>query len=310
MPDDRLTDLRIGALPGNESLATRLAARLGAARLPIVVRRFPDGESYVRLDGDVRGADVALVCTLDRPDDKLLPLLFAADASADLGARSVGLVAPYLAYMRQDRRFQPGEDVTSRVVAGLLSHAVRWIVTVDPHLHRVGDLGALYPIAHRVLHAGPLLAAWVRANVPAPLLVGPDAESAQWVSAVAECAGAPWLVLHKERHGDRDVRIALPPEMPADRARTPVLVDDIVSTGHTAAETARLLRGAGFPPAIVAGVHAVFAHGAARTLAAAGVARVVTTDTIPHASNVIALDAALADAVRALATPAPDGRPA
>lgn len=73
-----------------------------------MLRRFPDGESYVRLDAPVGGRDALLVCGLDRPDERLLPLVFAAGAARELGAASVGIVAPYLGYLRQDRRFRDG----------------------------------------------------------------------------------------------------------------------------------------------------------------------------------------------------------
>ena len=101
------------ALPGNEAFAAGLAGAVGGESGQITTRRFPDGESYVRIETPVSGRRVALVCSLHRPDEKVMQLLFAAETVRELGARSVGLVTPYLAYMRQDRRFQPGEAVTS-----------------------------------------------------------------------------------------------------------------------------------------------------------------------------------------------------
>ena len=83
------------------------------------------------------------------PNEEVLPLLFAAATARELGVPSVGLVSPYLAYMRQDRRFKPGEAVTSREVAKLLSDAVDWLVTVDRHLHRYGSL-EIYRIPPRL----------------------------------------------------------------------------------------------------------------------------------------------------------------
>ena len=109
----------------------------------------------------------------------------------------VGLVAPYLAYMRQDRRFKPGEAVTSREVAQLLSGAFDWLVTVDPHLHRYTSLAEIYRIPTHVTHAAPLISQWIKANVPRALVIGPDSESEQWVSAVASEAGAPFTVLRE-----------------------------------------------------------------------------------------------------------------
>lgn len=119
------------ALPGNEQLANGLASLIDAEVGYAVVRQFPDGETYLRYETPVAGRSVALVCTLDRPDDKFLQLVFAAATARDLQAARVGLVSPYLAYMRQDRRFQPGEAITSNYFAKLLSTEIDWLVTVD-----------------------------------------------------------------------------------------------------------------------------------------------------------------------------------
>ena len=108
-------------LPGNEARASRMAEGLGGELGGLETRSFPDGETYLRFRTDPRGRDLVLMCSLDRPDPKFLPLAFAADAGRDLGAARVGLVAPYLAYMRQDKRFQAGEAVTSVSIARLLS---------------------------------------------------------------------------------------------------------------------------------------------------------------------------------------------
>ena len=299
--------LLLAAMPNNERMADTIASTLAegrresavAVRCAVTLRRFPDGETYVRIDTPVRDRELTLICTLDRPDDKVLPLLFTAATARDLGARSVGLVAPYLAYMRQDRRFADGEGVTSSYFASLLSRSFDWLVTVDPHLHRRTSLGEIYPIPTEVVHAAPRVAEWIRENVQRPLLIGPDAESAQWVSAVADAAGAPSLVLEKVRRGDRDVSVSAP-EVDRWRDHTPVLVDDIVSTARTMIETVGQLRRAGLSAPICIGVHAVFSAGSYDQLLAAGAARVVSCDTIPHASNAIGLARDLASAMNSV----------
>lgn len=290
-------------LPGNANLAGRLARRLGGELGTLTVRRFPDGESYVRLDTDAAGRSVVLVCTLDRPDEKVLPLYFAAATARELGAARIGLVAPYLAYMRQDARFQPGEGVTSVQFARLLSGAVDWLVTVDPHLHRVAALTDIYGVPATTVASAGAIAAWLKANVPAPLVIGPDSESEQWVMAVADGAGAPHVVLSKVRHGDREVEVSVP-DVDRWRSHTPVLVDDIISTASTMIETVGHLRQTGLGAPVCIGVHAIFAGHAYRDLLAMGAARIVTCDTIPHASNAITLDAPIAEQTRALLEPA------
>jgi ribose-phosphate pyrophosphokinase len=287
------------ALPGNEEIARSLAARNGNELGTAEYRRFPDEESYVRFDTQVSGKPVVLVCTLDRPDAKLLPLLFSARLARELGAKSVGLVAPYLAYMRQDRRFKTGEAVTSKNFAQLLSNAVDWLITVDPHLHRVHRLEDIYSVPARVLHASPLIAEWIRREVGAPLLVGPDSESAQWVEAVAGASDAPHVVLEKIRRSDRDVEVSVP-DVAKWQGRTPVLVDDIISTARTMIETAAVLRRAGLLPPVCIGVHAVFAAGAYDALLATG-ARVVTANTIAHTSNAIDVSGLIAGALKSMA---------
>lgn len=295
------------ALPGNESFGSALARELGWALGALASRRFPDGETYLRIDSDCAGKSVALLCTLDRADEKVLPLLFCADAARELGAERVGLVAPYLAYMRQDRRIQPGEAVTSRSFAALLSARFDWLVTLDPHLHRVHALGELYAIPSHVVHAAPALGDWIGEHVAQPLLIGPDSESEQWVAGVAARSGAPYLVLEKQRRGDREVEVSVP-NVAQYLAHTPVIVDDIISSARTMAAAVRQLRAAGLPPPVCIGVHAVFSNDALQALTDAGAGAVVTTDAIPHETNRIPVAGLLAAAVLSLAAAATGSR--
>jgi ribose-phosphate pyrophosphokinase len=272
--------------PGNESLGESLSQSIYVEQAPLTMRRFPDDETYLRLDVPCRDRDVIVVASLDRPDGKILPLVFLADLARELGARSLVLVAPYLAYMRQDARFNPGEAITSRSFASLLSSRFDALVTIDPHLHRYESLADLYPIETRVIHSAPLIADWIRENVERPLLVGPDSESEQWVAEVASRASAPYLVLDKVRHGDRDVEVAVP-DLDRWLDRRPVLIDDIISSGHTMIVTVRELQQTKLAAPVCVGVHAVFASDAYESLASSRADRIVTTNTISHPSNAI-----------------------
>lgn len=283
------------SLDGNAALAAGLRAQAGLAAGACEIRHFPDGESYVRIDSDCRDRDTVLLCSLARPDALILPLLFCAGTLRELGARSVGLVVPYLAYMRQDKRFNPGEAVSSRLFAPLLSERFDWLVTADPHLHRYHSLDVIYTLPNTVVHSAPLLSDWIRREVQHPLLIGPDGESAQWVQAVAERAGAPFQVLEKVRRGDRDVEVSAPAAGGLS-GHTPVLVDDIASTGRTLLEGIAGLRAAGLPAPVCVVVHGLFADDAYAQLRATA-ARVVTTNAVAHPSNAIDLSALLAQAV-------------
>jgi ribose-phosphate pyrophosphokinase len=286
------------AMPGNERLAAELATALGFGSSQLETRQFPDGETYLRFLTSLERQSVALVCTLDHPNDKILPLILSAATARELGASKVALISPYLAYMRQDRQFKPGEAVTSRQVAQLLSNAFDWLVTVDPHLHRYSALGEIYTIPTRVVHAAPLISQWINANVTKPLIIGPDAESEQWVAAVAKDADAPYSVLRKVRHGDRDVEITLN-DLRAWNGHTPVLVDDIISSGRTMIEAVKLLIVGGWARPICIAVHGLFADRSDILLEELG-ARVVTSNSVPHRTNGIDVGSAVAAAIREL----------
>jgi ribose-phosphate pyrophosphokinase len=302
MPEGEI--MLIVALPGGAHLAASLAQSLQCDWTELALHTFPDGETLVRIDAPVKGRCIVLAGSLHHPDEKTLPMLFAADTARELGASMVGLVAPYLAYLRQDRRFNAGEAITSRSYARLLSTSLDFLVTVDPHLHRWRSLGELYPIRSRAVASAPAIAAWLKEHVKSPLLIGPDSESTQWVAEVGQLTGAPWTVMSKARHGDREVVVKLQSDA-LWPGRTPVLLDDIVSTGHTLLAATRALKQIGMPPPLCIGVHALFEADALWRLLSAGVAGVVSCDTIPHASNSIALGSLLAQAVRELASETP-----
>jgi len=267
-------------LPGNELLAERMAQLLAGAVGILETRQFPDSETYLRFSDDPKDRDIILCCTLDRPNAKIAPLLFAADAARELGAARVGLVAPYLCYMRQDKRFKPGEAVTSRSFANLLSRSFDWLITVDPHLHRYRSLAELYAIPAKSIHARPAITNWIKKNVIQPYLIGPDAESRQWVEAVAQDCDAQWTVAEKIRTGDRRVHEeAFTKSIPA--GVTPVLLDDIVSSGATLLETLRLLNELEAQPAIAIAVHGLCDDTTGAALKTVG-ARLVTTNSVPN----------------------------
>lgn len=287
-------------LPGGEGLARRLAQGGVGQLAEVECRRFPDGEWYVRYDTAPTDRRLAMIGSLRDTDSAVLPLLFLAGAAREQGARSVGLLAPYLGYLRHDTVFEPGEAVTARLFAKLLSQELDWLATVDPHLHRLEGLQDVYTIPTRTLSSAPWIARWLRTQVERPVLIGPDEESAQWVSAVAALADAPWVVLEKTRTGDRDVEVSALPESVA-RDRKPVLLDDIVSTGQTMLEGVRAIRRARMAPPVCVAIHPVFADDVAEEIVDAGAERVASCNTLLHATNVIDVTQLVAGALQEIA---------
>ena len=256
---------------------------------------FPDGEVRLRLPPNLP-PQVVVYRSLYHPNEKLVELLLAAQTARSLGARHLTLVAPYLAYMRQDMEFHPGEAVSQGIVGRFLATLFDAAITVDPHLHRVATLQEAMPLQQALVLCGAdALSDMVVQRRSRPLLVGPDAESAQWVAGAALRHGLDHLVCTKVRTGDHDVHVAL--GAGAVDGRAAVIMDDVASTGHTVAAAARLLQLAGAASIDVAVTHALFAADAMQTIRAAGVNEVWSTDCIAHPTNAVSMASHIAHAL-------------
>lgn len=278
--------------------AARIAQAAGMSLQAIGRHRFPDGEVKLHLPAALPRR-VVILRTLDHPNDKLIELLLAARTARTLGAQHLTLVAPYLAYMRQDIAFTPGEAVSQRIVGDFLAGLFDAIITVDPHLHRVATLKQAVPARQAIALSGaPLLSDLIARHRPKALLVGPDEESSQWIAQAAARHGFEHAVCHKVRHGDRSVDIELP-AIPLT-GRAVVLLDDVASTGHTLARAAHLLLAGGAASIDVAVTHALFAGDALQLIRQTGVSNIWSTDCIEHPSNAVSMAPLIAAALLTL----------
>ena len=267
--------------------ALQLAHEAGLTPERIDRHRFPDGELKLRLPPHLP-SHVVLLRSLVDPNEKLVELLLAARTARQLGGQKLILVAPYLAYMRQDIAFQPGEAVSQRVVGQLLASLFDTVITVDPHLHRINTLDTVIPGTQTVtLSAAPLLGDLIAQRHVNPFLIGPDSESAQWVAAAAQRHGFDYAVCQKVRHGDQSVDIVLPAIDVTGRAV--VVLDDIASSGRTLARAAQLLLAAGAACVDVAVTHALFRGDALQVIQDAGVSLILSTNSIFHTTNAISV---------------------
>jgi len=283
------------AFADSMAAADRLGASLDLPVRDVAVHRFPDKEALVRIPASARS--VILYRSLDDPDRKLIELLLAASAARDSGAERVILVAPYLAYMRQDKAFHPGEAVSQKVIGGLLASHFDALLTVDPHLHRVATLSEAIPgISAISLSAAPLLTALIDAG-DNPIIIGPDSESRQWTEAIARPLGLETLVATKQRLSDRQVSLTIP-DVEHARGRRAIIVDDMISSGRTLVEAAKLLRQAGATSIEAIATHCLAHPDDLAFMAAHGIARIASSDSIDGPTSKAALAPLIAHAMR------------
>ena len=282
------------SLPSSAREAARLASRLGIVAREIEVHRFPDGE--LRVTAGPASATSIIYASLDRPNDKLLAVLFAAEALRRDGAERLVLIAPYLCYMRQDTAFHQGEAISQKVIGRLLAGTVDRVITVDAHLHRTKNIRDVFPgIEADNLSAMPAVAdAWHATGYdPATVVVGPDEESRVWVADLATRLGTVHAVGRKTRHSDRSVDIAFA-DIKNLAGRPVLIVDDIVSSGGTLMTCAKAVAAAGATVIDAVITHALFPPELVGKLFEAGIRSVKSTDSVPHPTNAIMLDAVLA----------------
>jgi ribose-phosphate pyrophosphokinase len=293
-----MTCAAIQWLPASADIGEALAERLGIPGHEIALHRFPDRELRVTV-GPATPTTI-ICCSLNDPNEKLIALLFAAEALRRGGARRLVLIAPYLGYMRQDAAFHAGEAISQRAIGDLFAKTFDRVITVDAHLHRTATLNNVFPgIEADNLAATSVIQSTLRADTldPTTLVVGPDTESRPWVSDLADRLGLAFAVGEKIRRGDCSVQIVF--SDPARLLHRPVvLVDDIVSSGGTLIVCAEALASSGVSSIDAVVVHALFPPKLLNEFSRAGIRSLRSTNSVPHPTNAIALDRILADAVR------------
>jgi ribose-phosphate pyrophosphokinase len=256
-------------------LAREIARQAGIAQAAVSISAFADGETRVRIEDDVRGADVVIVQPLSAPaNERLVALALIADAARAAGAARVSAVIPYFAYARQDVRKHPGEPRSAQLAARLLATAgIERVIALELHSPALESAFPM-PVVH--LQADELLIPIARNRGYA--IVSPDAGGMKRAQRYAGALGAPLAVVAKARTGPD---VAAPLQVLGDvRGQACLVVDDMASTGRTLAGAAQALLAAGAREVHAMFVHAVMSPGALERIRAAGVRSIVTTDSV------------------------------
>jgi ribose-phosphate pyrophosphokinase len=264
----------------NVRLAETVAAKLGTSQRALNVDRFPDGELHVEIKQSVRGHDVYLIQPTSPPVERhLLELLLLADAAHRAGAARLTAVIPYLGYARQDRRASGREAVGARLVAELLAAGglVQRVVVVDVHSPAVEGFFGI-PLEH--LSAVPLLVESVRNHVTEnSVIVAPDLGAAKLAERYARPLGLPVAIVHKRRLSGSEVNVR---SVTGDvRGHTPIIVDDMISTGGTVEAAIEVLLSGGCEPELtVVASHGLLVGPAVKRLKVGPLKRIVITDSV------------------------------
>lgn len=274
----------------SQRTAKELASILGASLVPVERKLFPDGEVYVRVPEKLRGEHVIVVQST-QPATGLIEALFLEEAAHDQGAAEITLVVPYYSYSRQDRVFQPGEVVSAKAIADLLSDKADRIITVDPHKEHI--LGFFGVEAHGV-SAVPLLAKEL-AKHHVDTVLAPDKGALDRAEFAAKCLGAEFDFMEKTRLSGTEV--VMKAKRLDVRGKTVAIVDDIISTGGTIATAAKELKAQGATRVLAACTHGLFLHGAIERLRAAGCDAVIATDSLDNPVGVVGCAPVIADAL-------------
>lgn len=285
-------------------LAEEIARLIGTAVTPTSVSAFADGETRVRIEGEVQDADLYIVQPTSPPtNERLMTLALIADAARGAGAARITAVLPYFGYARQDVRKNPGEPRSAQLAARILRCAgIDRAVVLDLHSPALESAFEM-PLVH--LQADeltlPVVRGWGIADL---VIVSPDAGGLKRAQRYASALGAGLAVVAKARP-DADAAVAL--QILGDvRDRVCLIVDDMASTGRTLVAAAQSLAHAGAKEIHALFVHAVMAPGALERISAGPVRRIITTDSVPGAPDtrvqVVPIAPLLARTVRRLAS--------
>ncbi|MBI2565026.1 ribose-phosphate diphosphokinase [Candidatus Woesearchaeota archaeon] len=278
----------------SKELAKSIARHIKKDYTKLLARDFPDGELYLKYQSNIAKKEIILVQSMHpQPNKAMMEAIFAVKTAKELGAVKVTLVAPYLAYMRQDKRFHRGECKSNSIMAELLSCADQ-LITIDPHLHRVHKLSEIFKIPAKTLTANHILAQFIGKKYKNVLVIGPDEESYQWAAGIAKEACAEVLVLHKKRYSSRKVKVFLR-EPEKVKGKNVVLIDDIISSGHTMIEAVKECKKAKASSIHCICVHGIYSENALPKILKAGAKEVISTNTIQNKASKIDVSKLIAD---------------
>ncbi len=258
------------------SLAERISRELGNTPFGIpYIKRFPDGELYIRVGGRLEGDDVVVVQST-RTDQDVLELLLLEDAVREAGARRIFVVVPYFGYARQDRRFFPGEPVSARALSRHVELDADAVITVD--LHSPQTLSHFTKPAFEASGI-PAIARLLRER-PLDVLVSPDKGGIERVRRMAQILDKPWFALEKKRIDSEHMELSLPADPAvAIEGKHVTLIDDVITTGGTVVEAAKLLSKRGARAVSAACTHGLFLRDAFERIKAV-TDEVYSTDTL------------------------------
>jgi ribose-phosphate pyrophosphokinase len=264
------------------ALAERVSRELGNTPFGVpFIKRFPDGELYLRVGGRLEGEDVVLIQST-RTDQDLLELLLLEDAIRAAGARRLFVVVPYFAYQRQDRLFFPGEPVSAHAMARHVELDADAVVTVD--LHSTQTIEAFRKPAFEASGI-PAIARLLKER-RVDYLVSPDKGGVERVKRMAQILDRPWIALEKKRIDSEHVELSLPggPDTGSLEGKHIVILDDVITTGGTIVEAARLLQQQKVANIAAACTHGLFLRDAFERIKAT-TDEIYSTDTLGNAAE-------------------------
>lgn len=257
----------------SKNLTMNLANKLQQPLLHFIYKRFPDSEFYVRILDNINGKDVLIVQTA-YPDQKIVELLLIEDAIYDAGARKIIVVLPYFGYSRQDKKFEEGEAISARVIAQHISFHADCVITVDPHKEHILKF---FTIPAYSCSAISTIAQYLSGK-KIDFVLAPDKGAKDRTKEAAKLINCDYDYLEKTRIDGITVKIT-PKKLDA-YGKNVAIIDDIISTGGTMANSIKELKKQGAKKVIVACTHGLFIGNAKEKLLAANCDEIISTDTI------------------------------
>ncbi|MCD6263916.1 ribose-phosphate diphosphokinase [Candidatus Bathyarchaeota archaeon] len=274
--------------PSSTELGERVADGLGVGVVPVEHRLFPDGESYIRLRGSVRGEEVVIVQTTSPPQDRhLIQLFLLARTAKDYGAEKVVAVVPYLAYARQDKRFLEGEALSIDVVIRLIeASGVDALLTFDIHSP---DILERFRIPAKSLSAIPLIAEHLKAKgFKGAFSLSPDKGAIELAKMGDAVLGGGYDALEKARDRRTGEVRTREKRLPVE-GRDVVIFDDMISTGGTMVLAVGLAKKCGARRVVAACTHPLLVGRAVERILGAGADEIVGTNSVPGPHSVVSV---------------------